>query len=212
MKPIRVLIVDDHTIVRQGLRALLLDAGEIEVVGEAGDGVEAVTEVERLEPDVVLMDLVMPGVDGASATATIVERQPRTRVLAVSGSDIDERIFSALRAGALGYVSKGSGKEELVAAIRLVAEGRASMPAEMTRKLVARLAEPAEPVEKLSDRELEVLRLTAHGLVNREIGERLSISEATVRTHLSNIFGKLDVRNRVEATLWALRTGVTQVE
>ncbi len=210
--PIRVLIVDDHTIVRQGLRALLSDAEGIDIVGDAGDGHEAVAACQGLSVDVILMDVLMPSMDGATATKTILEQWPDIKIVALSGADIDERIFAAIRAGALGYVSKSSSKIELVQAISQVAVGRASMPAEMTKRLVARLGSQGEVRAQLSDRELAIMRLMAKGLGNREIGSHLSISEATVRAHLYNIFGKLKVRNRVEATLYALHAGVTTLE
>ncbi len=212
MDRIRVLIADDHTFVRQALRVLLHGAGGIEVIGEARDGQEAVDETERLTPDVVLMDVMMPRVDGAEATKKIILRWPEIKIVALSGHEIDERIFAVLRAGALGYVSKTASLEEIIHAIRKVAAGKASMPAEMTIRLLERLQPEAPPSSSLSEFEAEILRLVAKGQSNREISGRLNISAANVRTHLSNILGKLAVTNRVEATLRALRDGVTTLE
>lgn len=209
---IRVLIADDHALVRQGLRALLLDATDVEVVGEAGDGEQAAAQAQRLEPDVVLMDVVMPGMDGAQATAAIRAGRSAVRVLVVSGSEVEARIFAALRAGALGYVSKTATRKELVEAIRRVHRGRPSMPYEMTLRLLEKY-EPAAPgLETLTERETEILRLVAKGLSNKEIAGRAYLSEGTVRTHLTNVFGKLGVNNRVEATLCALRDGITTLD
>ncbi len=209
---IRILIADDHAIVRQGLQALLLDAEGIEVAGEACDGTEAVAEAERLTPDVVLMDVVMPVMDGVEATIAIRSALPRTRILALSGADIESRIFAVLRAGALGYVPKASPRNELVAAIRQVHSGRPSMPPEMTLRLL-KAYEPASPgLEPLTRREIEILQFVAKGLSNYEIGQRVHVREGTVRSHMTNIFGKLNVSNRVEATLCALRDGLTTLD
>jgi two-component system, NarL family, response regulator LiaR len=209
--PITVLIVDDHAVVRQGLRALLLTAEGIEVVGEATDGREAIAEVERLNPDVTLMDVVLPHIDGPAAIRAILQRDPEARIVALSGYDIDERILGALRAGALGYLSKSSSREALLEAIRQVARGRASLPADLTRRLLTHL-KPQTPNEALSDREVEILRQISKGLSNRQTAEQLNISEGTVRTHVSNILAKLGAENRVEATLFALRDGLTTLD
>ena len=209
--PITVLIVDDHAVVRQGLRALLATGEGIEVVGEAADGREAIDAVERLNPDVVLMDVVLPHVDGPAAISAILRRDPEARIVALSGYDIDERILGALRAGALGYLSKSSSQEALLEAIHQVAQGRASLPADLTRRLLTRL-QPQVPHEALSEREVEILRQISKGLSNRQTAEQLSISEGTVRTHVSNILAKLGAENRVEATLFALRDGLTTLD
>ncbi|MDY7091548.1 MAG: response regulator transcription factor [Acidobacteriota bacterium] len=208
---LRVLLVDDHAVVLRGLEALLAEADEVEVVGAAGDGGEAVELAHRLRPDVILMDLLMPGVDGTEATAKILRRHPAMRIVVLTGADIGRHVLPALRAGALGYVSKSSNLEELLTAIRQVAAGRASFPYELTRRLLAELDAP-NPVEPLSPREQEILREVARGLSNHAIAQRLHISAATVRTHVSNIFGKIAVSNRVEATLYALRHGIAFLE
>ncbi len=208
---IRVFLVDDHAIVRQGLASLLLDAEDVEIVGQAGNGVEAVKAVERLQPDVVLMDVVMPDMDGAEATAKIRARWPEVRILTLSGSDVWARILATLRAGSAGYISKIAPKEQLLEAIRRVYRGQHSMPEELTIGLLE--SYPATSVvEPLTRREREILVMLATGLSNQQIADRASISEATTRTHVGNIFGKLGVNNRVEATLCALRDGLTTLD
>lgn len=210
-RTVRVVVVDDHEVVRRGLRALLADSDTVEVVGAAANGHEALQLVADLRPDVVLMDILMPGTDGVEATAEILARYESVRVVVLSGSDIDQHVLPALRAGALGYVSKNASTEELLDAIHLVALGKASMPAELTRQLLLHL-EDGGPREPLSPREEEILVQVAKGLGNRTIGERLHISEGTVRTHVSNILAKIGASNRVEATLFALRHGIATLE
>lgn len=211
-RPIRVLLVDDHPVVRQGTRVLLLEEPDLEVVGEAADGREAVERAEELRPDVVLMDLRMPDMDGVEAVRALAARVPSARVLLLTGSGVDERTFDALEAGALGYVSKSASGAELLAALRRVARDEPSLPPELTRRLLARLGSAGDAGSELPDpltgREEEVLVLVAEGLSNRAIAERLHVSEPTVRTHVSRILGKLGVANRVQAALWALRSGV----
>jgi len=213
--PIRVLIADDHAIVRKGVRALLATEADIEVVGEAADGKEAVEKAERLHPDVVLMDLVMPEMDGIEATRRITTRQPETRILVLTSFAEDEKVFPALKAGALGYLLKDAGPEELVRAIRQVYCGESSLHPAIARKVLQELSRPPEQPptpEPLTERELEVLRLIAKGKSNREIAEELVISEATVRTHVSNILGKLQLASRTQAALYALREGIAELE
>ena len=213
-KSIRILIADDHAIVRKGIRALLATEADIEVVGEAADGKEAVEKAERLHPDVILMDLVMPGMDGIEATRRITTRQPETRILVLTSFAEDEKVFPALKAGALGYLLKDAGPEELVRAIRQVYCGESSLHPAIARKVLQELSRPPErppTPEPLTERELEVLRLIAKGKSNREIAEELVISEATVRTHVSNILGKLQLASRTQAALYALREGIAEL-
>jgi len=213
--PIRVLVVDDHAIVRKGIRALLATEADIEVVGEAVNGKEAVKKAERLRPDVVLMDLVMPGMDGIEALRRITARQPETRVLVLTSFAEDEKVFPAIKAGALGYLLKDAGPEELVRAIRQVYRGESSLSPAIARKLLREIARPpACPLtpEPLTERELEVLRLIARGKSNREIAGELVISEATVRTHVSNILGKLQLASRTQAALYTLPEGIAELD
>jgi len=213
-KSIRILIADDHAIVRKGIRALLATEADIEVVGEAADGKEAVEKAERLHPDVILMDLVMPGMDGIEATRRITTRQPEIRILVLTSFAEDEKVFPALKAGALGYLLKDAGPEELVRAIRQVYCGESSLHPAIARKVLQELSRPPEQPptpEPLTERELEVLRLIAKGKSNREIAEELVISEATVRTHVSNILGKLQLASRTQAALYALREGIAEL-
>jgi len=212
---IRVLIADDHAIVRKGIRALLATERDIQVVGEARDGQEAIAESERLQPDVVLMDLVMPVVSGVEATRHIVSHQPETRVLVVTSFTGVDKVFPAIKAGALGYLLKDAGPEELVRAIRQVYDGNSSLHPAIARKLLQELYEPSEQADTddmLTDREKEVLRLVAQGWSNLDIAERLAISEATVRTHVSHILTKLGLSSRTQAALYALRTGLASLE
>lgn len=211
MRVITVFIVDDHDVVRLGLRALLDQTEDLRVIGEAADGAGALRALESEQPDVVLMDIIMPEMGGSQVTEEIVRRWPEVRVIALSGTDAGSRIIAALHAGALGYVSKSATRAELAIAIRQVMAGRASMPVEMTRQLLRRL-EPQSTRESLSARELEILLHLARGLGNREIGETLHISPATVRTHVSSILAKIGASNRVEATLFALRDGLLTLD
>jgi two-component system, NarL family, response regulator LiaR len=209
---IRILIVDDHEIVRKGISALLAREPDLAVVGEAGDGQEAIDRAAALHPDVVLMDLVMPGLDGIAATEQITSAHPDTRVLVLTSFATDEKVFPAIKAGALGYLLKDSGPDTLIQAIRQVAHGESSLHPIIARKVLHELAHPAPhppTPQPLSARELEVLQLVAHGLSNHEIAERLVISEMTVRTHVSNILGKLHLASRIQAALYALREGLT---
>ncbi len=214
-RPIRVLIADDHTIVRKSIRALLAQVDGIEVVGEAGDGEQAVTLTEQLRPDVVLMDLLMPGTDGIEATRRIVERQPGVRVLVLTSFASDDKVFPAIKAGALGYLLKDSDPQDLVQAIHQVYRGESSLHPTIARKVLQELSHPTDrPLtpDPLSGRELDVLRLMAQGLGNQGIAARLTISEATVRSHVSNILSKLHLANRIQATLYALREGIVSLD
>jgi NarL family two-component system response regulator LiaR len=210
-QPIRVLIVDDHTIVRKGIRALLAEIEGIAVVGEAGNGLEAIAQAEALTPDVILMDLLMPQMDGIDATRQITSRQPRVRVLVLTSFVADDKVFPAIKAGALGYLLKDSAPQDLVQAIRQVHRGESSLHPTIARKLLEEMAHPAasrSTPDPLSEREMEVLQLLAQGLSNREIAEKLVVSETTARTHVSNILGKLHLASRTQAALYALREGL----
>ena len=212
---IRVLIVDDHAIVRKGIRALLSESGGFEIVAEAADGHEAVLAAEETKPDVILMDLLMPGMDGIEATRQITGRQPEARILVLTSFAADNKLFPAIKAGALGYLLKDSSPEELVRAIHQVHRGEPALHPTIARKLLQEVAHPAdlEPApEALTVRELAVLRLIAQGLSNQEIADELSVSEPTVRTHVSRILGKLHLASRTQAALYAVQEGLTTEE
>ena len=213
--PIRVLIVDDHAIVRKGTRALLAEVEGIEVVGEASDGQEAVDQAILLRPDVILMDLVMPGMDGIEAIRQIKRSQPDTRILALTSFAADDKVFPAIKAGALGYLLKDADPEDLVHAIRQVNHGEPSLHPSIARKVLQEIRlphkKPPSP-DPLTKREIEVLHLVAQGLSNQQIADRLSIAEVTVRTHVSNILSKLHLANRVQAALFALREGIAALD
>jgi NarL family two-component system response regulator LiaR len=212
---VRVLIADDHAIVRKGIRALLTTETDIVVVGEAENGREAVAEVERLSPDIVLMDLVMPEMDGIEAIRQIKSRQSEVRILVLTSFAADDKVFPAIKAGALGYLLKDSSPEELVRAIHQVYRGESSLHPMIARKLLQELSRPADQPpcpEPLTERELEVLQLVAQGRSNQDIADYLVISEATVRTHVSNILGKLHLASRTQAALYALRQGLASLE
>ncbi|HEX4963582.1 MAG TPA: response regulator transcription factor [Thermoanaerobaculia bacterium] len=211
-EPISVLIVDDHFIVRKGLLALLSECDDITVVGEAANGREGVERAGELNPDVILMDLIMPLLDGVAATRAILEKRPEARILALTSAAGNEKVLEAVRAGALGYLSKSVERADLLAALHKVTRGEPWLPPDLTRRLLKQWGKPATPPETLTEREAELLRLVAKGLANSTIADRLHISEATVRTHLTHIFGKLGAANRVEATLFALRDGWTTLE
>lgn len=215
--PIRVFIADDHEIVRKGIRALLATEPDIEVVGEAENGSQAVARVERLRPDVILMDLVMPEMDGIEAIDRITLAQPDARILVLTSFAADDKVFPAIKAGALGYLLKDSGPEDLVQAIHDVYRGEPSLHPAIARKLLQEIAAPPEPppppvVDPLTEREVEVLQLVARGKSNQEIAGVLVISEATVRTHMSNVLGKLHLASRTQAALYALREGLASLD
>jgi NarL family two-component system response regulator LiaR len=213
--PIRVLIADDHAIVRKGIRALLSVKPDIEVVGEASDGAETVAQAQALRPDVILMDLVMPEKDGIEATRQIVEQQPGVRILVLTSFAADDKVFPAIKAGALGYLLKDSGPDDLVQAIHQVYRGEPALEPSIARKVLLELSQPPkEPLtpEPLTGRELEVLRLVAQGRSNRQIAEQLVIAEMTVRTHVSNILSKLHLASRTQAALYALKEGLASLE
>jgi DNA-binding NarL/FixJ family response regulator len=212
---IRVLVVDDHLVVRKGIRALLATEADIEVVGEARDGAEAVVEAARLQPDVILMDLVMPEMDGIAAIERILAGQPAARILVLTSFDADDKVFPAIRAGALGYTLKDFGPAELVRAIQRVHRGEASLHPAIARRVLHELAHPPQrppTSEPLTEREVEVLRRVAHGESNQQIAAALGISEATTRTHVSNILSKLHLASRTQAALYALREGLASLD
>jgi DNA-binding NarL/FixJ family response regulator len=204
--PIRVVLADDHTVMRAGVVALLASEPTITVVGEAGDGREAIELVERLAPDVALLDLRMPVLDGVAATSEIVTGDTRTRVLILTTYDTDAEIERAVEAGAIGYLLKDTTREQLVKAIRAAARGETVLAPRVAEKLVARMRQPA-PVT-LTAREVDVLNGVADGLSNADIGKRLVIAEATVKTHLLRVFAKLDVSDRTHAVVTALERGM----
>jgi two-component system, NarL family, response regulator LiaR len=213
--PITVLIVDDHTVVRRGLAALLNTEPDIEVVGEAANGQEAIAKADELKPQVILMDLVMPVMDGVTATAEILARHPETHILVLTSFGSDIQLFPAVKAGAAGYLLKDTSPDELVKSIKQTAAGESSLNPAVARRLLREFAQSGSgtmPAEPLSRREIDVLRLVAHGLANEQIGERLFISEATVRTHVSNVLEKLGLANRTQAALYALRHGLASID
>jgi NarL family two-component system response regulator LiaR len=201
---IRVLIVDDHEMVRQGIAVYLKVTPDIELVGEAGDGQEAIDLCEKLKPDVVLMDLIMPRMDGVTATREIRSHYPKTQVLALTSFQERDLVKDAIQAGALSYLLKNISGSELAVAIRSAAEGRPSMAPEVTQDLILNPVEPT-PGQDLTQREKEVLTLMVEGLSNPQIAERLYISRSTARAHVSNILAKLNVTRRAEAVALALR-------
>jgi DNA-binding NarL/FixJ family response regulator len=211
---IRVLLVDDQELVRKGFSRLLRDVEDIEVVGEAADGATAVALALETKPDVALMDVRMPGMDGVEATAQIIRDTPSVRVLMLTTFDLDEAVHRALQAGASGFLLKDTPYDQLIHAIRVVSRGDAALAPSVTRRLIESFAPPpvlTEPdaarLSRLTDRELEVLRLIAQGMSNAEIGEALFLSEATVKTHVGRLLRKLGCRDRVQAVVFASRAG-----
>jgi DNA-binding NarL/FixJ family response regulator len=214
---IRVLVADDQSMVRAGFRMLLAGEADIEVVAEASDGREAVEKASRFRPAVILMDIRMPELDGLQATRRILEADNGARVLILTTFDLDEYVYEALRAGASGFVLKDDSPEQLIAAIRTVANGDALLSPTITKRVIqkfARMPRPAPPKEldDLSERERDVFRLMAHGLSNGEIAQELFISETTVKTHVTHILQKLNLRDRVQAVVLAYQTGVFEAD
>jgi NarL family two-component system response regulator LiaR len=215
VRKIRVLIVDDHQIVRQGLRTFLDLQQDIEVVGEAADGPSAVEASRRLEPDIVLMDLVMPGGDGVQATRRIHELGGQTQVIVLTSFTEDDKVFPAIQAGAASYLLKDVTPDDLVAAVRAVHRGEARLHPEITRRLMREVAhpevpQPQGPTESLTDREIDVARRVAEGRSNQEIAQELVISEKTVKTHVSNILAKLRLSDRTQLAIYVIRSGLAE--
>jgi DNA-binding NarL/FixJ family response regulator len=210
-KAIRVMLVDDQRLMREGLRILLDMEPDLEVVGEAGDGREAVESYPRLLPDVVLMDVRMPEMDGVEATRRILTHHPQARVVILTTFDDDEYVFEGIRAGAVGYLLKAASSEELANAVRTVASGGALIEPSVARRVMAEFARLSQPsqmekeklIDPLSEREIDVLRLIAQGFSNREIADRLYLAEGTVKNYVSSLMQKLSVRDRTQAALRA---------
>ena len=209
MITLRIVLVDDHEVVRLGLRTVLEDLEGVEVVAEAGSGEAAIAACERYEPDVVIMDIRMPGKSGIQACQTIVERWPQTRVIMLTSYANDELIVEAIQAGAVGYVLKQVGTAELIRALEAVRQGAASLDPSITQRVLAMMRQRTEPIpdpfRDLTERELDILRLLATGKSNMEIADTLSLSEKTVRNHVSIILSKLHLNNRVEAATFAVQ-------
>lgn len=213
-KTIRVLVVDDHDIVREGLRAMLESKGDIEVIGEAGDGEQAIIQARNLKPDVILMDLEMPRKNGISATHDIIAEQPDARILVLSSFSDDSQIVESMRAGALGYLLKTAKLDDLLTAIRQINNGETPLNPLVARRLVASMSSPrTDPRldEVLTDREMMILPMVVKGMTNKEIGERLGIALRTVGTHIGNMIHKAGVENRVQLSMLAVRQGLTSL-
>jgi two-component system NarL family response regulator len=202
-KPIRLLIVDDHVMIRLGLAALMADEPDIKIIGQACNGTEAIALFDQLLPDVTVMDGMLPDIHGVDATRQIREKHPHARIILVSINESAEDIHRAIEAGACGYVPKSQNQDVIVRAIRTVASGKRFLEPELARRLSARAA-----TNSLSQRELDVLRLIAHGLVNKQVGAELGLSENTVKTHISRIMGKLEVHDRTSLAMKAVTLGL----
>jgi DNA-binding NarL/FixJ family response regulator len=211
---IKVLLVDDQALVRTGFRMILSAEDDLIVVGEAADGLEAVELVTRLQPDVVLMDIRMPGLDGIEATRRAVSARPEVRIVVLTTFDLDEYVYAALRAGANAFLLKDAKESQLLAAIRVVADGGSLFAPEVTQRLITRFAEhgphPRLPLPRLTAREHEVLALVAQGLSNAEIADALVISEHTTKTHVASLLQKLGLRSRVQAVVLAYESGIAR--
>jgi len=210
---IRILVADDHIVVRRGLSSLLIPRNGMQVVGEAADGVEAVALAQELQPDVILMDMAMPHKDGVTAITEIKQHNPAARILVLTSFGEEGQVSRAIKAGALGYLLKDSSPDQLFEAIRNVAGGNLSLPANLALKLVQEMQRPSPaeaPEAVLTERELDVLKGIARGLSNQEIARELAISVTTVRTHVSSLFTKLKLANRTQAALYAVEHGLTE--
>ncbi|MHB8793482.1 MAG: response regulator [Thermoleophilia bacterium] len=214
---VRVLVVDDQSMVRAGLRLLLTGEKDIDVVAEAGNGLEAVAKAARFNPTVVLMDIRMPELDGLEATRRILAADDKARILILTTFDLDEYVYEALRAGASGFVLKDDPPEQLIAAVRTVAAGDSLLSPAITKRVIKEFARiprhaPPKELDDLSEREREVFRLIARGLSNAEIGQELFIGDTTVKTHVTHILQKLNLRDRVQAVVLAYQTGIFEAE
>jgi DNA-binding NarL/FixJ family response regulator len=209
--PIRVLIADDHEVVRQGLRTLLGLEPDLELAGEASDGAEAVRAARRLRPDVILMDLLMPEMDGVTAIGLIRQELPATEIIALTSVLEDASVVGAVRAGAIGYLLKDTRADDLLQAIKAAAAGKVQLSPAAAQRLLHEVRAPEAPPEALSPRETEVLRMLAIGRTNKERARELSIGEQTIKTHVSRILGKLGVQSRTQAALYASRIGLIPV-
>ena len=212
--PITVVLVNDHKVVRHGVKSYLMTLSDIDVIGEAGSGEEAIAVVKQLVPDIVLMDLIMPGMDGVDATRGVKRVSPYTQVIVLTSYHEDEHIFPAIRAGALSYLLKDIEPEELADAIRRAYQGEAMLHPRVATRLVQAAREPVSeepnPFTELTDREMQILRLVADGKSNAEIAEELVISQKTVKSHVSNILSKLQLADRTQAAVFAWREGVVR--
>ena len=218
MEPIRVLIADDHTLFRQGIRTLLERMTGVEIVGDAATGEEAVAMANGLVPDVVLMDIKMPGIDGIEATSMIVRSNPHVGVILLTMLDDPATVFTGMRAGARGYVLKEAEPDELMRAVEAASRGEVLLCPIIAKKVLEHMAEEHRlkttgelPLQKVTPRELQVLQLAAEGLSNKEIAERLSIAEKTAKNHVANIFSKLQVNDRTQAVLYAMQHGLVRL-
>ena len=212
---ITLLVVDDQTIVRKGIRALLEQVDDINVIGEAADGEEAVAQAKLLNPDVILMDLMMPKMDSIAAIQEIQAGQLPVRIIALTSFVTEDKVFPAIKAGAMGYLLKDSEPEDLITAIRKVNRGEPSLHPVVAKMVLEELSQPVkQPLtpNPLTEREVDIVRLVAQGLSNRQIADQLVIGEATVRTHVGNVLNKLHLANRVQATLYALREGLASLD
>ncbi|OGO36042.1 MAG: DNA-binding response regulator [Chloroflexi bacterium RBG_16_57_11] len=214
-RPICILIVDDHTVVRDGLKALISAEPGMKVIGEAGDGLEAVSKAKDLQPDVILLDLVMPRMDGVQASLEIKKAYSPARILVLTSFSEDHMVVSAIRAGAIGYLVKDTSSEDLLQAIRDTYRNQPVLGPEIARKLMEEIQggeSQAGSVASLTEREVEILQQMALGLTNQEIADVLVLSERTVRTHVTNILAKLGLSNRTQAVLYALRAGIAHID
>ena len=212
MKKIRLLVVDDQTVVREGLAAILTNYSDIEVVGQAADGIQAVEIIKKEKPDVLLLDMMMPNQDGLTTIPKVREVSPNTRILVVTAYAENDLVYQAIKAGALGYILKDATRDQLLQAVRDVDQGRASLQPSIAVKLIQEINHPTEltyTADPLTRRELETIRLIARGLSNQEIAEKLVVNERTIAKYVSSILDKLQLANRTQAALYALREGIS---